>query len=59
MEQISVLIASDSFKGSVSSIGVADLVELGVRRVAPDARVTKLAIARVLRARLPWRPPER
>lgn len=45
MDQPSVLIASDSFKGSVSSIGVADLVERGVRRVFPNARVTKFAIA--------------
>lgn len=45
MDQPSVLIASDSFKGSVSSIGVADLVERGVHRVFPNARVTKFAIA--------------
>ena len=45
MEHPSVLIASDSFKGSVSSIGVADLIEKGVRRVFPDCTVTKFAIA--------------
>lgn len=45
MEKLSVLIASDSFKGSVSSAGVADLLEVGVRRVAPDCEVRKLAIA--------------
>lgn len=45
LEHPSVLIASDSFKGSVSSIGVADLIEKGVRRVFPDCAVTKFAIA--------------
>lgn len=45
MEHPSVLIASDSFKGSVSSIGVADLIEKGVRRVFPESAVTKFAIA--------------
>ena len=45
MKHPSVLIASDSFKGSVSSIGVADLIEKGVRRVYPDCTVTKFAIA--------------
>lgn len=45
MDKLSVLIASDSFKGSVSSAGVADLLEEGIRRVAPDALVRKFAIA--------------
>ena len=45
MDKLSVLIASDSFKGSVSSMGVADLLEQGIRRVAPDCAVRKFAIA--------------
>ena len=45
MEHPSVLIASDSFKGSVSSSGVADLIEEGVHRVCPDCPVSKFAIA--------------
>lgn len=43
--QPSILIASDSFKGSASSREVNELVERGVRRVCPDARVTSFAIA--------------
>lgn len=45
MSELSVLIASDSFKGSASSSRVAELLEDGVRRVAPAARVKRLAIA--------------
>ena len=42
---LSVLVASDSFKGSASSRTIAELVERGVRRVDPDARVFCLPIA--------------
>lgn len=45
MSELSVLIASDSFKGSASSSRVAELLEDGVRRVVPAARVKRLAIA--------------
>ncbi len=40
-----VLIASDSFKGSASSLVVSELLEQGIRRVCPDAEVRRLAIA--------------
>lgn len=45
MNHPSILIASDSFKGSVSSSRVADLIEEGVHRVCPGCPVAKLAIA--------------
>ena len=45
MDKLSVLIASDSFKGSVSSLGIADLLEQGIHRVVPDCEVRKFAIA--------------
>lgn len=45
MEQVSVVIASDSFKGSASSQEVASLLEQGVRRVVPNCRVSSFAIA--------------
>lgn len=45
MDATSVLIAPDSFKGSASSREVGDYLEQGVRRVLPNARVKKFAIA--------------
>ncbi len=45
MENISILIAPDSFKGSASSREVGELIEKGVLRAMPDARVTRLQIA--------------
>ena len=45
MDTLSVLIASDSFKGSVSSLGIADLLEEGIHRVVPGCEVRKFAIA--------------
>lgn len=45
MSDLSVLIASDSFKGSASSLRVSELLEEGVRRVCPEASVRRLAIA--------------
>lgn len=45
MSNLSVLVASDSFKGSASSSRVGELLAEGVRRAAPDARVRALAIA--------------
>ncbi|OTA26937.1 hypothetical protein B9G54_02595 [Alloscardovia macacae] len=40
-----VLVASDSFKGSASSAHVAELLEQGVHRVLPDALVKTYSIA--------------
>ena len=40
-----ILVAPDSYKGSVSAIGVADAVERGIRAVFPDAQVHKIPIA--------------
>ena len=45
MTEPSILIASDSFKGSASSFRVAKLIEQGIRRVLPQASVKRLAIA--------------
>lgn len=45
MEELSVLIAPDSFKGSASSREVGELLEQGVRRIAPEACVRRLLIA--------------
>ena len=40
-----VLIATDSFKGSLKSLEVADIIEKGIRRVYRTAEVEKIAIA--------------
>ncbi len=40
-----IVIASDSFKGCLSSIEVADAAESGIRKVFPDCRVVKVAAA--------------
>lgn len=40
-----VVVASDSFKGCLSSAQVADAVEMGIRAVCPDCEVVKLAVA--------------
>ncbi|MFD1708151.1 glycerate kinase [Siminovitchia sediminis] len=40
-----IVIATDSFKGSASSLEVAGYLENGIRRVLPDAEVTKLPLA--------------
>ena len=42
---LSVLIASDSFKGSATSAEVAECLERGVRRAVPDALVTRMLVA--------------
>ncbi len=39
------MVAPDSFKGSVSALGVAEAMERGIRRVFPDAEVRKIPIA--------------
>lgn len=40
-----VVVASDSFKGCLTSIQVADAVEKGIHANWPDCQVTKLAVA--------------
>lgn len=45
VRDISILVASDSFKGSATSRQVNDYIEQGVRRVCPQARVLKYPIA--------------
>ena len=40
-----ILVAPDSYKGSVSAIGVAAAVERGIHAVFPDAQVQKVPIA--------------
>lgn len=40
-----VIVASDSFKGSVTSLEVADSVELAIHAFHPDCEVVKIAVA--------------
>ena len=40
-----VVIASDSFKGSTTSIGAASLIEAGARKVFPDGEYIKIPVA--------------
>ena len=40
-----IIVASDAFKGSLSSMEVAEAVEEGIHRVFPDCRVVKLDMA--------------
>src|SRR5690242_9624970 len=40
-----VVVAPDSYKGSVTALGVAEAIERGVRAVFPDAEVVKVPIA--------------
>ena len=40
-----IVVAPDSYKGSVSAMGVADAMENGIRRVFPNAVVRKIPIA--------------
>ena len=40
-----VVIASDSFKGSLSSAQVADSIEQGLKSVCPDIECVKLSVA--------------
>lgn len=39
-----IVVASDSFKGSVSSIEVAECAELAIRKVFPDCEVVKIPV---------------
>lgn len=40
-----IIIAPDSFKGSLTSAEVANAIELGIRRVAPNCEIVKVPIA--------------
>ncbi|MCI0400982.1 MAG: glycerate kinase [Gammaproteobacteria bacterium] len=40
-----IVIASDSFKGNLTSLQVADAIEKGIRRVVPDAVIVKVPMA--------------
>lgn len=40
-----IIIAPDSFKGSLTSVEVANAIELGIRRVAPNCEIVKVPIA--------------
>lgn len=40
-----IVIASDSFKGSSSTLEVADSIEKGFRRIYPDSNIVKIPIA--------------
>ena len=42
---VRIVVAPDSFKGSVSALGVAEAMERGIRRVFPAADVRKMPIA--------------
>ena len=39
-----IVVASDSFKGSVSSIEVAECAELAIHKVFPDCEVVKIPV---------------
>ena len=45
-----VLVAPDSFKGSLSAVEAASAMERGVLAAWPDARVEKIPIAEIGRA---------
>lgn len=40
-----IIIAPDSFKGSLTSIEVSDAIELGIKEVSPHAEIVKIPIA--------------
>ena len=42
---LKVVIASDSFKGSLSSSEVADSIESGLKSVCPEMECVKLSVA--------------
>jgi glycerate 2-kinase len=42
---LKIVIASDSFKGSASTFEISESIEKGIRRIEPDAMVTKLPLA--------------
>jgi len=40
-----IILAPDSYKGSLSAVGVADAMERGIKQVFPDAEIIKFPIA--------------
>ena len=40
-----IVIAPDSFKGSLTAIEVADAIEIGVKKIIPDAKIEKIPMA--------------
>lgn len=40
-----VIVAPDSFKGSISAVGAANAMERGIQKIYPEAQVTKVPIA--------------
>lgn len=42
---MNIIIAPDSFKGSLSAVAVADAIEQGIRAVAPDAELVRVPLA--------------
>lgn len=42
---MNILIAMDSFKGNLTSLGVADIVEAGIKKIMPEAKIEKAAVA--------------
>lgn len=45
MEEINILIAADSYKGSMSSLEVANSIELGIKSTDYKTKITKIPIA--------------
>jgi glycerate kinase len=44
-EYMKIVIAPDSFKGNLTAREVADAIEVGIRRVMPDAEIAKVPMA--------------
>ena len=42
-----IIVASDSFKGSLTSIEVANAVEIGIKNVFPQCNVIKTKVSQV------------
>ena len=42
---MNILIAMDSFKGNLTSLGVADIFEAGIKKIKPQATNEKAAVA--------------
>lgn len=45
MKPLRIVIAPDSYKGSLSAVEVAESMERGIRKVFPDAQISKIPIA--------------
>jgi len=42
---VKIIIAHDSFKGSLTAIEVADAIELGIKEIFPEAEIIKIPMA--------------